>query len=63
METVIYCMEPRHRTGIQLKAIRDGNTSPRHIPVHGNVHPIKIENIDIFCDVITLLARVFYIFN
>ena len=36
------------------------NTSPRHMPVLGNVHPIKIENFDIFlCDVIPLLARVF----
>ena len=24
------------------------NTSPRHMPVIGNVHPIKIENIVIF---------------
>ena len=24
------------------------NTSPRHMPVLGNVHPIKIENHDIF---------------
>ena len=24
------------------------NTSPRHMPVFGNVHPIKIENVDIF---------------
>ena len=24
------------------------NTSPRHMPVLGNVHPIKIENLDIF---------------
>ena len=24
------------------------NTSPRHMPVLGNVHPIKIENVDIF---------------
>ena len=31
------------------------NTSPRHMPVLGNVHPIKIEN----RDVISLLARVF----
>ena len=23
-------------------------TSPRHKPVLGNVHPIKIENVDIF---------------
>ena len=30
------------------------------MPVLGNVHPIKIENVDIFvCDVISLLARVF----
>ena len=35
------------------------NTLPRHMPVLGNVHPIKIENIDIFRDVISLLARVF----
>ena len=35
------------------------NTSPRHMPVLGNVHPIKIENFDIFRDVIFLLARVF----
>ena len=24
------------------------NTSPRHKPVFGNVHPIKIENFDIY---------------
>ena len=24
------------------------NTSPRHMPVLGNVHPIKIEYLDIF---------------
>ena len=24
------------------------NTSPRHMPVLGNVNPIKIENFDIF---------------
>ena len=35
------------------------NTSPRHMPVLGNVHPIKIEHLDIFRDVISLLARVF----
>ena len=34
------------------------NTSPRHMPVLGNVHLIKIENFDIFRDVISLLARV-----
>ena len=31
------------------------NTSPCHMPVLGNVHPIKIKNIDIF---ISLLARI-----
>ena len=35
------------------------NTSPRHMPVLGNVHPTKIEKFDIFRDVISLLARVF----
>ena len=28
--------------------IKFANSSPRHMPVLGNVHPIKIENIDIF---------------
>ena len=27
------------------KAIRDGKYSPRHMPVLGNVHTIKIENL------------------
>ena len=35
------------------------NTSARHMPMLGNVHPIKIEIFDIFRDVISLLARVF----
>ena len=39
------------------------NTSPRHMPVLGNVHPIKIEKFDIFCDVISLLAEVFIFCN
>ena len=30
------------------KAIRDGKYLARHMPVLGNVHPIKIENVDIF---------------
>ena len=35
------------------------NTSPHHMPVLGNVHPIKIENFNIFFrDVISLLAGV-----
>ena len=36
------------------------NTSPRHMAVLGNVHTIKIENFDIFRDVISMLARVLY---
>ena len=40
------------------KAIRDGKYLARHMPVLGNVHPIKIENINIFRDVISLLARI-----
>ena len=35
------------------------NTSPRQMPVLGNVHPIKIANFEFLCDVISLLARVF----
>ena len=36
------------------------NTSPRHMPVLGNVHPIKIEiKLYLFRDVISLIARVF----
>ena len=46
------------------KAIIDGNASPRHMPVLGNVHPVKIETFWFFFrDVISLLARSFYIFN
>ena len=30
------------------KAITDGKYLARHMPVLGNVHPIKIENVDIF---------------
>ena len=33
---------------INNKAIRDGKYLVRHMPVLGNVHPIKIENVDIF---------------
>ena len=46
-------------TPIYNKAIRDGKYLARHMLVLGNVHPIKIENVDIFFrDVISLLARV-----
>ena len=37
------------------------NTSPRPMPVLGNVHPIKIDLL-FFRDVISLLARVFILF-
>ena len=36
-----------------------GNTSPHHMPVLGNVHHIRIENLIFFRDVISLLAQVF----
>ena len=52
-----------HWTTTTLIATRQSemaNTSPRQMPVLGNVHPIKIENFDFFLrDVIYLLARVF----
>ena len=39
------------------------NTSPRHMPVLGNVHPIKIENLDIFSWRHFSARSSFYIFN
>ena len=50
-------VSPEIRTYLN-KAIRDGKYLARHMPVLGNVHPIIIENVDIFRDVISLLARV-----
>ena len=35
------------------------NTSPRHMLVLGNVHPIKIENCEKNFDVISLLVGIF----
>ena len=35
------------------------NTSPRHMPVIANVHPIKIENFDIFFVTLFLCALEF----
>ena len=35
------------------------NTSPSHMPMRGNVHPIKMYIFDIFRDVIFLLIQVF----
>ena len=43
---------------LENKAIRDGKYIAQP---HASVHPIKIENFDIFRDVISLLAQV-YIF-
>ena len=40
------------------KAIRDGKYLARHMPVLGNIHPIKITCWYIFRDVISLLAGV-----
>ena len=37
----------KHKTHIARQSEMT-NTSPRHMPVLGNVHPIKIENFDIF---------------
>ena len=39
------------------------NTSPRHMPVLDNVHPIKIENFDIFSWRDFSARSSFYIFN
>ena len=36
------------RPNIKQRQSEMANTSPRHMPVLGNVHPIKIENFDIF---------------
>ena len=40
-----------HRCDLNIiinKAIRDCKYLARHMPVFGNVHPIKLENVDIF---------------
>ena len=37
------------------KAIRDGKYLARHMPVLGNVHPIKIENVTSFLCSLELL--------
>ena len=39
------------------------NTSPRHMPVLGNVHPIKIEKFDIFSWRHFCARSSFYIIN
>ena len=45
---------------IKTRQSEMANTSPRQMPVLGNVHPIKIENFDIFRDVISLLKFLYY---
>ena len=49
--------DPRHT--VLTRQSEMANTSPRHMPVLGNAHPIKIEILILFRDVISLLARVF----
>ena len=41
-----YCPSPRSVTDSTTQS-EMANTSPRHMPVLGNVHPIKIEKFDI----------------
>ena len=43
------------------KAIRDGKYLARHMPVLGNVHLIKIENVDIFFVTSFLCSLEFFI--
>ena len=43
----------------ETRQLEMANTSPRHMPVLGNVHPIKIVFYFIFRDVISLRARAF----
>ena len=43
-----YIMGQYYLYYINNKAIRDGKCLARHMLVLGNVHPIKIENVDIF---------------
>ena len=53
-------MSTKRNNNCKTRQSEMANTSPRHMPVLGNVRPIKIENCDIFFrDVISLLARVF----
>ena len=50
-DTGFNTFEQMYNTGVitvNNKAIRDGKYLARHMPVLGNVHPIKIENVDIF---------------
>ena len=45
---MIYSLNIWQLHNIYNKAIRDGKYLARHMPVLGNVHPIKIKNVDIF---------------
>ena len=46
LQPITICSHPIKQTS--NKAIRDGKYLARHMPVLGKVHPIKIENVDIF---------------
>ena len=48
-----------HLVAYNNKTIRDGKYLARHMPVLGNFHPITIEILYIFHDVISVLALVF----
>ena len=48
---------------IKTRQSEIANTSPRHMPVLGNVHPIKIENFDIFAWRHFSARSSFYIIN
>ena len=43
---------------IRTRQSEMANTSPRHMPVLGNIHPLKSKMLIFFRDVISLLARV-----
>ena len=50
-DTICVHLKLRSPMGVMAKRTRQSemaNTSPRHMPVLGNIHPSKIENVDIF---------------
>ena len=63
-ETYEYCRWVTHRwSQIATRQSEMANTSPRHMPVLGNVHPITIENFDIFSWRHFTARSSFYIIN
>ena len=52
-----------HSLAIETRQSEMANTSPRHMPVLGNVHPIKIENLDFFSWRHFTARSSFYIIN